>query len=159
MDAFLRDVARVAAELEAPLVSAGGSAYFDRVAEHLPGAVLRSGCYLTHDMGSTSGVSAARSAARPAPVERVLSVPEPGLAIAGSASATRRTTSSRRAAGVLDRAPPDGLRVETINDQHAFLRYDGGELRVGDLVICGISHPVRRSTSGHCWRWSTTTTG
>jgi hypothetical protein len=42
---------------------------------------------------------------------------------------------------VVDRALPDGLRVEAMNDQHAFLRFDDGELRVGDLVVCGISHP------------------
>jgi D-serine deaminase-like pyridoxal phosphate-dependent protein len=42
---------------------------------------------------------------------------------------------------VVDRELPEGLRVDALNDQHAFLRFDGGELAVGDLVVFGISHP------------------
>lgn len=42
---------------------------------------------------------------------------------------------------VVDGVMPASLRVEAVNDQHAFLRYDGGALRVGDLVVCGTSHP------------------
>ena len=70
VDAFLRDIRRLAEQLAAcgafagapeMLVTAGGSLYFDRVVEVLgaPWAlripvrvVVRSGCYLTHDHGS-----------------------------------------------------------------------------------------------------------
>jgi D-serine dehydratase len=38
------------------------------------------------------------------------------------------------------REHPD-VRVEALNDQHAFLRDPGGVLAVGDVVVCGISHP------------------
>jgi D-serine deaminase-like pyridoxal phosphate-dependent protein len=60
VDAFLDDLAATLAALEDAgllgpdaLVSAGGSAYFDRVVERFAGRrlVLRGGCYLTHDDG------------------------------------------------------------------------------------------------------------
>jgi D-serine dehydratase len=143
VDEFLGFVASVAEQLGAPLVTAGGSAYFDRVAEQLPGAVLRSGCYLTHDHGLY-----ARSTPLPAlrPALRlwseVLSTPEPGLAIAGFGKRDAPYDIDLPVPlHVVDRELPPGLRVDAINDQHAFLRYDDGELRVGDLVVCGISHP------------------
>jgi D-serine deaminase-like pyridoxal phosphate-dependent protein len=137
------------------LATAGGSALFDRVADRLrfPGplsrpvrVVLRSGCYLTHDDGLYHRVSPLGEL-RPA-LElwaRVLSCPEPGLAIAGFGKRdapydldlpvireVRREGSAPAA---------DGLRVDALNDQHAFLRDPGGVLRVGDVLVCGISHP------------------
>ena len=67
VDAFLEDLARLARELRSrnlieaassPVISAGGSAFFDRVALTFAPlvnigfrVVLRSGCYLTHDHG------------------------------------------------------------------------------------------------------------
>jgi D-serine deaminase-like pyridoxal phosphate-dependent protein len=143
VDEFLAGVADVAARLQAPLVTAGGSAYFDRVAELLPGCVLRSGCYLTHDHGLYERVSPLPSL-RPAlrVWSEVLSVPEPGLAIAGFGKRDAPfDIEPPIPLRVVDRELPDGLRVDAMNDQHAFLRFDGGELRVGDLVVCGISHP------------------
>jgi D-serine deaminase-like pyridoxal phosphate-dependent protein len=143
VDAFLSEVADVAARLDAPLVTAGGSAYFDRVAEHLPGCVLRSGCYLTHDHGlyaRSSPLPELRPALRL--WSEVLSVPEQGLAIAGFGKRDAPYDIDLPVPlRVVDRPLPAGLRVEAMNDQHAFLRFDGGELRVGDLVVCGISHP------------------
>jgi D-serine dehydratase len=143
VDDFLEHVAAVAERIGAELVTAGGSAYFDRVAAHLPGAVLRSGCYLTHDHGLY-----ARSTPLPAlrPALRlwseVLSVPEPGLAIAGFGKRDAPYDIDLPVPlRVVGRDLPAGLRVEALNDQHAFLRFDDGELRVGDLVVCGISHP------------------
>src|SRR5215207_8545181 len=128
------------------LVSAGGSALFDRVAERLAfpeplsrpvRVVIRAGCYLTHDDGLYARVSPL-PALRPA-LElwaRVLSCPEPGLAIAGFGK--------RDSPYDLDlpivREPAD-VSVEGLADQHAFLRDPGGTLRVGDVLRCGISHP------------------
>jgi D-serine deaminase-like pyridoxal phosphate-dependent protein len=44
----------------------------------------------------------------------------------------------------------EGASIFALNDQHAFLRVGPGEqLRVGDLVGCGISHPC---TAFDKWR-------
>ena len=138
------------------LATAGGSALFDRVAERLRFAaplsrpvrvVLRSGCYLTHDDGAYAGVSPL-PALRPAFElwARTLSCPEPGLAIAGFGKRDAPydlglpvVREVRRAAA--DATAVDGLRVEALNDQHAFIRDPPGALRVGDVLVCGISHP------------------
>ena len=78
------------------IVSAGGSGFFDRVVaaftppwptERPVCVVLRSGCYVTHDVGAYDAVSPPRLARRrglAAALEvwgRVLSAPEPGLAL------------------------------------------------------------------------------
>jgi D-serine dehydratase len=151
----------------APLVSAGGSAYFDVVTAELtrpgesggkaaggpPAVVLRSGCYLTHDHGEYAQIGPAVRKAGPdlrpaielwAPV---LSCPEPGLALV---CAGRRDVSFdqgmpvplrvRRADGTIEPARP--LRVSRLDDQHAYLSVpDGTRLGPGDLVGFGISHP------------------
>lgn len=84
------------------MVTAGGSSYYDIVADELNPArfgfpvrlVLRSGCYVTHDHGiyeRTGPAAAGRTSAAPLPqltpaIEIqavVLSTPEPSLAIAG----------------------------------------------------------------------------
>jgi D-serine dehydratase len=40
-----------------------------------------------------------------------------------------------------DGTDPEGLVVTALNDQHAFIRDARGTLRVGDAIVCGISHP------------------
>jgi D-serine deaminase-like pyridoxal phosphate-dependent protein len=138
------DARGLLAETDEIVVSAGGSVFFDRVAERLRPAltrpvrvVVRSGCYVTHDDGLYAGVTPL-AALRPA-LElwaRVLSCPEPGLAIAGFG---KRDAPYDLGLPVLRDHP--GVQVEALNDQHAFLRDAGGELRVGDTIVCGISHP------------------
>src|SRR4051812_7115190 len=135
VDAFLEAAAELVArlDLDDPIVTAGGSAYFDRVAAILPNPVLRSGCYLTHDHGLYERVTPLPQL-RPALSlwAEVLSVPEPGLAIANfgkrDAPYDIELPIPLR---VVDGELPPGLRVEALNDQHAFLRFDGGALRVG----------------------------
>jgi len=156
----LRGLADVLGEGPAlPIVTAGGSAYFDVVTRELTagGAVpvqviVRSGAYLTYDHGFYGTVSPAGRGAAGAPALRpalelwaqVLSRPEPGLALLGA---------GRRDAGfdmglpvplrVLGRdTSTDGWSITGLNDQHAFLRLDAGaELRPGEVVGLGISHP------------------
>jgi D-serine deaminase-like pyridoxal phosphate-dependent protein len=151
-----------------PIVSAGGSAYFDVVLSTLGGGrpwrlVLRSGCYLTHDHGQYAEVSPfARGASgpvlRPA-IEvwcRVHSRPEPGLVVLG---AGRRDVSFDAGLPValeafdvagLPRSVPRGT-VERLYDQHAVLAVEpGSDLRVGDQVRLGISHPCGTFDR---WRW------
>jgi D-serine dehydratase len=142
-----------------PVLSAGGSLFFDRVTAALDGAdadvVLRSGCYLVHDNGlyatgtpSANGVvDAPRFEAALHVWAQVISAPEPGLVLL---DAGRRDLSHdaglpvplqrRRGADVLDLAA-GGAVVEALSDQHTFVRHPSLDLRTGDLVRLGISHP------------------
>jgi D-serine deaminase-like pyridoxal phosphate-dependent protein len=144
---------------EPPVVSAGGSVFFDHAAERLGGhdlrVLIRPGCYVTHD----HGMYARSSPFAFAPADRrfhpaieawgtVLSTPEPGLAILGL---------GRRDVPFDDGYPrplhvhgPDGPRASIegwaeifgLNDHHAYCRLDPDvELGVGEVVRCGISHP------------------
>jgi D-serine deaminase-like pyridoxal phosphate-dependent protein len=149
------------------VVSAGGSAYFDEVAERLAGVparlVLRSGCYVTHDSGFYEHLSPLGGRG-PAGVDKlhpalevwgaVLSRPEPELALL--------LMGRRDVSHDIDLPIPfavrgnDGLRetsemqVVQLNDQHSYLRLPAGDpLAVGDLVGCGISHPC---TAFDKWR-------
>jgi len=146
------------------VLTAGGSAFFDRVAACLRNewdlelpvrVVLRGGCYLTHDSGlyerlSPLGTREPGDRLRPA-LEvwgAVLSRPEPDLAIVGLGKrdvpfdielpipelAASRTGALRSVRGT--------LTVFALNDHHAYVRVaPGAELAVGELVGCGISHP------------------
>jgi D-serine deaminase-like pyridoxal phosphate-dependent protein len=147
------------------VVTAGGSAYFDRVMERLAGpwdlrlpvrVVLRSGCYLTHDSGHYERLSpfGARGHGEPRLLPAlevwgvVLSRPEPELAIVGFGKRdvpydlelpVPHTVRTRK--GVV-RSIGGTLSVTDLNDQHAYVKLEPGEdVGVGDLVGCGISHP------------------
>jgi D-serine dehydratase len=152
------------------IVSAGGSVFFDHVAElasldlALPfDVVLRSGCYVTHDHGAydrASPLGSGRGAPDPlrpalALWAEVQSHPEPGLAIAGfgrrdapyDAGLPRATGIVRGGfPGVVEPLRPGDLTVTRLNDQHAFLAAD---LEVGDVLSFGISHPC---TAFDKWR-------
>jgi D-serine deaminase-like pyridoxal phosphate-dependent protein len=153
------------------LVSAGGSAWFDRVADGLAGdwlpghdlrVVLRSGAYVSHDDGyyreRTPFLRVPGEGSLRAALElwaQVLSTPEPGLAIVGMGKRDAPfdeglpvPVAVRRADGTA--APADGLGVTRLNDQHAYLAVEPGiSLRPGDLVRFGISHPC---TAFDKWR-------
>lgn len=140
------------------LVTAGGSLFYDVVIDELAGVaadggldlVLRSGCYVTHDHGmyAHGGAGARQAGVALLPAlrlwARVLSRPEPELALVGFG---RRDCSFDAGLPVpLHRLTADGpqpvagARVVELNDQHAFVQ-GAGELRVGELVAFGISHP------------------
>ena len=149
------------------IVSAGGSAFPDRVIERLaPFAkdhpavrvVIRSGCYVTHDDGFYDRLSPLSSRAtepgtphlRPA-LElwgAVLSRPEPGLAVLGFGKRDAPFDLGlpvphfvrRRAGGEL--LPAESMTVTRLNDQHAYLSLSPDDpLEPGDLVGLGVSHP------------------
>ncbi len=150
-----------------PIVTAGGSAYFDDVAEVLGplttgGArvVLRSGAYLTHDDGHYRHLSPLGEHPRtagPGLVSalhgwvRVSSQPEPGLALLDAGK--RDLPYDLGLPEVQLRRPrhPDepparlaGVTVTALNDQHAFLRWDPtvpAPVRIGDELRLGVSHP------------------
>ncbi len=152
VDGFLDRMAALASELDRRgafdaadevVLTAGGSAFFDRVAERLRPAlsrpvrvVVRAGCYLTHDDGLYAEATPLPEL-RPALElwSRVLSCPEPGLAIAGFG----KRDAPYDLGLPIPRTP--GVEVVSLNDQHAFLRDPGGTLAVGDPLVCGISHP------------------
>lgn len=165
--AFLDDLCALAIAVgerhafdEQPIVSAGGSVFFDLAAERLGRAdgvrvVIRPGCYVTHDHGTyaaSSPFANASGAARFRPAIEawgtVLSTPERGLALLGLG---RRDVSFddgyprplvvRRSDGSAE-AIDDRVEIVRLNDHHAFCRIGGGvDLFVGDVVRCGISHP------------------
>lgn len=158
-------------ETDEVLLTAGGSAYFDLVAAHLaqvdvgrPARVLlRSGCALIHDAGHYARLLDRLTGRLPEPWRapdvlrpaleiwgRVLSRPEPGLAIldVGKRDAghdidlPRPLFWARPRVHTRPRAVPAGWSVTTLYDQHARLALPpASELAVGDLVGCGISHP------------------
>ncbi len=155
---------------ELVILTAGGSAYYDLVAEAFGKAdlgrpsrvVLRSGCYLTHDhqlyanyvehIIARSPVLSTQTV-RPTPAlevwASVQSVPEPDLAIC---SVGKRDISFDihlpmpvawcRLGHDRKAQPLEGHVVIGLNDQHAMVRRPADSLlRVGDLVGFGISHP------------------
>ena len=155
---------------ERVILSAGGSAAFDIVARELPTrlsrpvlTILRSGCYFTHDSGIYERMlgpirerSGAKWLTRPGlkPALEVWSLvqsrPEPGLAIltmgrrdvSYDVEMPRPIAWFRGGAQTAPAAAPPDWRIAKLNDQHAYLELpEAADLRVGDLVACGISHP------------------
>lgn len=175
VDDFLADLRRLTqrladeghfAHLAEVVVTAGGSSYFDLVVRHLTGwssarpirTILRSGCYVTHDVALYEDVSPLAQRHEPDEPRRlrqalelwatVLSRPEPELIIAGFGK--RDAPYDYRLPVPLAFVNGSGeLRdvrgsfgVEDMNDQHAYLRVPAdSEVRVGDLVCLGINHP------------------
>jgi D-serine deaminase-like pyridoxal phosphate-dependent protein len=128
-------------ETDRAIATAGGSTYFDAVADVLEGdwrTVLRSGCYLTHDDGLYGRTSPLRGGLRSALTvwSQVVSRPEPDLAVL--------TMGRRDVSFDQDLPVPYGLRtahVVKLNDQHAYLRVGEEVVDVGDWIQFGISHP------------------
>jgi len=135
-------------EADRVIVTAGGSTYFDAVADVLTGdwpeglavrTIVRSGAYLTHDDGLYARTSPLRAALLPALQvwAQVVSRPESGLAV---------LTMGRRDVS-FDQDLPVPLRladsvVTKLNDQHAYLRLGAGDsVEVGGWLGFGISHP------------------
>ena len=154
VDGFLAGLAQLAKrldfEVDAPIVTAGGSEYFDQVQQHLSplsadGArvVLRAGSYITHDDGLYAQMTpAARERSGPELVSAlhvrgtVVSMPEPGLALL---DVGRRDLSFDAGMPVAVDLPD--VNVAALNDQHTHLRGAVEDLSVGDIVRLGISHP------------------
>lgn len=146
------------------IVSAGGSAAFDRVVANLTQwdlgtqvrTVLRSGCYLTHDsgmydavspFGSTRGTVGQRLVPALQLLAAVWSRPEPSLVLG---NAGKRDTSYDVGLPVVEHVLRGGERrrvrdlfsVEGLNDQHVFVRVpEEDAVRAGDILSLGISHP------------------
>lgn len=172
IDAFLHRIREVTQliheeglfESDTVVVSASGSAFFDRVADALtrpwPAGltvlpVLRSGGYITHDDGFYRWISPfSREAAEEGQLKpalrawgRVTSRPEPGLALV---TAGKRDLSFdawqpepqlvRRDDGSVHQL--NDCVIKEINDQHVFIRLaPGNDIRVGDWAGIGLAFP------------------
>jgi D-serine dehydratase len=179
IEAFLDGITALARQCEAEgllsitpvLLSAGGTSYFDIVAEKLSHAgltrpvvvLLRSGCYLTHDsLMFTRALALMRQ--RSHRVEKqgeglraaievwayVQSRPEAQLVIAGLG---KRDVSYdegptplwwfRPNAAMHDPVPmPEGHTVVKLNDQHSYMTVPADSpLTIGDMIGFGVSHP------------------
>lgn len=171
LEKYLRSLHRTLTEFHreqlfdrVPIITAGGSSFFDSVVAELAPTrfgfpvetILRSGCYATHDHGLYQETSPLDGRLKdggdrftPALelVAVVWSRPEPELVIAGFGR--RDVPTDERLPVVLGRFSSDGvLHVEAgaevigVNDQHAFVSVNpDSSLKPGDLISLGISHP------------------
>ena len=154
-------------------VTAGGSAYFDVVADVLAPLVagrtrvfVRAGAYVIHDDGFYTGITPfgrGESAGEPHRLRsamhtwaRVVSRPEPDLALLDAGKRDlpfdEGLPMPQLAADQLGSAPRPlpGAEVTAVNDQHAFLRITPDcDLGIGDVVRLGLSHPC---TAFDKWR-------
>jgi D-serine deaminase-like pyridoxal phosphate-dependent protein len=170
VDELLDRLAAIAVEIaplvehEEPIMTAGGSAYFDRVAERLGGPCrdlgwrlcIRSGCYVTHDHGLYEGLSPYSRGAQAPRFEpaievrtTVLSRPQRDRLILDCG---RRELSYDAGLPVViaPASAAGGLRLLELNDQHAHvLVAPDCEVSVGAVLTLGISHPC---TALERWR-------
>ncbi len=145
-----------------PILTAGGSAYFDQVVDVLgvcrnahpdlePVVVLRSGCYVTHDHGLYAEVSPTglQPRLRPALEVRALvqSRPEPTLALLNIG---RRDVSHDAGLPIVLPPSPASWKITRLMDQHAFMTVGADDpIEPGHPLTLGISHPC---TTFDKWR-------
>jgi D-serine deaminase-like pyridoxal phosphate-dependent protein len=156
--------------LETIIVSAGGSAWFDAVADvfaeipelSLPVLkLLRSGAYVSHDDGHYRKLTPftrvpEEGALHPAfrLWSQVVSRPSPEQAFTNAGKRDAAYDLGLPFAQVVRRdgaeRPATGIEVSGLSDQHAWLRTaPGADLEVGDWVGMGLSHPC---TSFDKWK-------
>ncbi|MFH8452428.1 amino acid deaminase [Streptomyces fungicidicus] len=150
------------AGLDEIVVSAGGSAWFDAVADvfadipELSSPVLkllRSGAYVSHDDGHYRELTPFNRVPEEGALEpafrlwtQVVSRPSPEQAFTNAGKRDAAYDLDLPFAQVVRRdggeRPAEGISVTGLSDQHAWLRTDGGaDLEVGDWVGLGLSHP------------------
>ncbi|MFE9805116.1 amino acid deaminase [Streptomyces sp. NPDC005227] len=148
--------------LDEVVVSAGGSAWFDAVADvfaEIPELsmpvlkLLRSGAYVSHDDGHYRKLTPftrvpEEGALHPAfrLWAQVVSRPSDGQAFANAGKRDAAYDLDLPLAQVVRRdgveRPADGVEVTGLSDQHAWLRTGpGADLEVGDWLGMGLSHP------------------
>ncbi|GAA4783329.1 amino acid deaminase [Streptomyces ziwulingensis] len=152
-----------AAGLDEIVVSAGGSAWFDAVADvfaELPALsvpvlkLLRSGAYVSHDDGHYREITPFNRVPEEGALEpafrlwsQVVSRPSPEQAFTNAGKRDAAYDLHLPFAQVIrggDGAerPATGVEVTGLSDQHAWLRTaPAAELEVGDWVGMGLSHP------------------
>ncbi|WP_445527022.1 amino acid deaminase [Streptomyces cyslabdanicus] len=144
------------------VVSAGGSAWFDTVAEvfaeipelSLPVLkLLRSGAYVSHDDGHYRRITPFNRVPEEGTLEpafrlwaQVVSRPSPDQAFVNAGKRDAAHDLDLPVAQVVRQGgverPATGVEVTRLSDQHAWLSTaPGAELEVGDWVGLGLSHP------------------
>lgn len=150
------------AGLDEIVVSAGGSAWFDAVADvfaEIPGLsapvlkLLRSGAYVSHDDGHYRRLTPFNRVPREGALEpafrlwaQVVSRPSAQQAFLNAGKRDAAYDLDLPVAQVVRREggerPASGIEVTGLSDQHAWLRTaPEAELEVGDWVGLGLSHP------------------
>ncbi|MFI7299789.1 amino acid deaminase [Streptomyces sp. NPDC050121] len=144
------------------VVSAGGSAWFDTVADVFAGIpelsapvlkLLRSGAYVSHDDGHYRKLTPFNRVPQEGALEpafrlwtQVVSRPSPDQAFVNAGKRDAAHDLDLPFAQVVRRdgteGPATGVSVTGLSDQHAWLRTtQEADLRVGDWVGLGLSHP------------------
>ncbi|MEV5954121.1 amino acid deaminase [Streptomyces sp. NPDC051987] len=169
--AYLRRLVAVAVEFDKAgrfaglpeiVVSAGGSAWFDAVADVFAGIpelslpvlkLLRSGAYVSHDDGRYRAVTPFNRVPEEGALEaafrlwaQIVSRPSPEQAFANAGKRDAAYDLDLPVAQVVRRAgterPATGVSVTGLSDQHAWLRTGPeADLEVGDWIGLGLSHP------------------
>ncbi|MFF7855424.1 alanine racemase [Streptomyces sp. NPDC007904] len=169
--AWLRRLVSLAVDLDAAgrfagldeiVVSAGGSAWFDAVADVFAGIpalsapvlkLLRSGAYVSHDDGHYRRLTPFNRVPEEGALEpafrlwtQVVSRPSPEQAFVNAGKRDAAYDLDLPFAQVVRRdgteRPATGISVTALSDQHAWLRTTGeADLEVGDWVGLGLSHP------------------
>ncbi|GHF14410.1 amino acid deaminase [Streptomyces griseoluteus] len=169
--AYLRRLTALAAALDAEglfgradeiVVSAGGSAWFDTVAEVFAGVpelsrpvlkLLRSGAYVSHDDGHYRRITPFNRVPQEGALEpafrlwaQVVSRPEPGQAFVNAGKRDAAYDLDRPEAQVVRRDgaehPATGITVTALSDQHMWLATTPeADVMVGDWIGFGLSHP------------------
>jgi D-serine deaminase-like pyridoxal phosphate-dependent protein len=150
------------AGLDEIVVSAGGSAWFDAVADVFDGLpdlsvpvlkLLRSGAYVSHDDGHYRKLTPFNRVPEEGALEpafrlwtQVVSRPSAEQAFTNAGKRDAAYDLDLPFAQVVRRdgaeRPADGIAVTGLSDQHAWLRTTGeADLEVGDWVGLGLSHP------------------
>ncbi|MGX1314170.1 D-serine deaminase-like pyridoxal phosphate-dependent protein [Streptomyces calvus] len=148
--------------LDEIVVSAGGSAWFDAVADVFDGLpdlsvpvlkLLRSGAYVSHDDGHYRKLTPFNRVPEEGALEpafrlwtQVVSRPSAEQAFTNAGKRDAAYDLDLPFAQVVRRdgaeRPADGIAVTGLSDQHAWLRTTGeADLEVGDWVGLGLSHP------------------
>ncbi|MFF9159582.1 amino acid deaminase [Streptomyces longwoodensis] len=169
--AWLRQLVGLAADFDAAgrfagldeiVVSAGGSAWFDAVADvfaSVPGLsapvlkLLRSGAYVSHDDGHYRRLTPFNRVPEEGALEpafrlwtQVVSRPSPEQAFLNAGKRDAAYDLDLPVAQVVRRdgteRPATGVEVTALSDQHTWLRTGPeADLEVGDWVGLGLSHP------------------
>jgi len=148
--------------LDEIVVSAGGSAWFDAVADvfaelpelSLPALkLLRSGAYVSHDDGHYREITPFTRVPEEGALEpafrlwaQIVSRPSPDQAFANAGKRDAAYDLDLPLAQVVRRdgaeRPATGIEVTGVSDQHAWLRTaPEADLEVGDWIGMGLSHP------------------
>ncbi|PPS86564.1 amino acid deaminase [Streptomyces sp. MH60] len=148
--------------LEEIVLSAGGSAWFDAVADvfaEVPGLsrpvlkLLRSGAYVSHDDGHYRELTPFNRVPQEGALEpafrlwsQVVSRPSPEQAFTNAGKRDAAYDLHLPFAQVVRRdgveRPATGIEVTGLSDQHAWVRTTGeADLEVGDWLGTGLSHP------------------